>query len=204
MNFAPYTSMQLIAQASRVTHSPETRDAPAQADRLDCEVRFSSLSDDGAIEGLAVRFDVVDTYRTSFDRRAFAWDGKSVPLLWSHNPSDVVGSIRSVSVEQDGLRIRGKLNLDVAKAREVRSLLMAGDIGGLSIGFRRLKDEGRAGGIRHITQAQLVEVSFVAVPSVPGSGVTSVRIHHPETGHASAVAFVNACRKATRSLENLK
>ncbi|WP_332712645.1 HK97 family phage prohead protease [Pelagibacterium mangrovi] len=176
----------------------------AHPDRLDCEVRFSSLSDDGAIEGLAVKFDVVDTYRTSFDRRAFAWDGKSLPLLWSHNPSDVVGSIRSVAVESEGLRIRGKLNLDVAKAREVRSLLMAGDIGGLSIGFRRIKDESRAGGVRHITQAQLVEVSFVAVPSVPGSGVTSVRIHNPETGHASTVAFVNACRSASARMEKLK
>lgn len=176
----------------------------AQADRLDCEVRFSSLSDDGAIEGLAVRFDVIDTYRTSFDRRAFAWDGKSLPLLWSHRADEVVGSIRSVSVENEGLRIRGKLNLDVTKAREVRSLLMAGDIGGLSIGFRRMKDEARTGGVRHITQAQLVEVSFVAVPSVPGSGVTSVRIHSETGRDESAAAFVAAVQKATRSLESMK
>ena len=139
------------------------------------EVRFATPADDGTIEGLAVRFDTLDSYKTTFDRRAFAWDGKSLPLLWSHRSDEVVGSVRSVSVEADGLRIRGKLNLDVAKAREVRSLLIAGDIGGLSIGFRRLKDESRSGGVRHITQAQLIEVSFVAVPSVPGSGVTSIR-----------------------------
>ena len=180
--------------------SLETREAFA-GDKLDMEVRFAPLAEDGTIEGLAVRFDVLDSYRTSFDRRAFAWDGKSIPLLWSHRPDEVVGSVRSVVVENEGLRVVGKLNLDVAKAREVRSLLMAGDIGGLSIGFRRLKDEARAGGARHITQARLVEVSFVAVPSVPGSGVTSVRIQQSETGRAlSATAFVNACRKATRSM----
>lgn len=177
----------------------ETREA-RNRDLLDMEVRFASPEDDGSFEGLAVRFDVVDSYRTSFDRRAFAWDGRSLPMLWSHRAEEVVGSIKTVSVEADGLRIRGKLNLDVAKAREVRSLLMAGDIGGLSIGFRRLKDEARSGGVRHITSAQLLEVSFVAVPSVPGSGVTSVR--HHQTGRApSAAAFIAACREASRSLK---
>ena len=188
------SSVQLIANSRPI----------ATRSNLDCEVRFSIPDDDGSIEGLAVRFDTLDSYRTTFDRRAFAWDGKSLPMLWSHRADDVVGSIRSVTVEPDGLRIRGKLNLDVAKAREVRSLLLAGDINGLTIGFRRLKDEARSSGVRHITQAQLIEVSFVAVPSVPGSGVTSIRTFHPETGHASAVAFVHACRKPTRSLETWK
>lgn len=184
--------LQLIAQEVRET---QTRDL------LDMEVRFAPPGDDGTIEGIAVRFDVIDSYRTTFDRRAFAWDGKSLPLLWSHDPSAVVGSVRTVSAETDGLKIKGRLNLEVQRAREVRAMLLAGDIGGLSIGFRRLKDESRANGIRHITQAKLMEVSFVAMPSVPGSGVTSVRIHNPEFGHASAVAFVEACRKATRSFE---
>ncbi|OYX10072.1 MAG: hypothetical protein B7Z15_13855, partial [Rhizobiales bacterium 32-66-8] len=114
----------------------------AGRDLLDCtEVRFAPPADDGTIEGIAVRFDVLDSYRTTFDRRAFAWDGKSLPLLWSHDPSEVVGSVRSVSVEADGLKVRGKLNLEVQRAREVRAMLIAGDVSGLSIGFRRLKDE---------------------------------------------------------------
>lgn len=173
-------------------------------DHLECEVRFAPPADDGAIEGVAVRFDVVDSYRTTFDRAAFAWDGKRLPLLWSHDRHEVVGSVRSVAVEADGLKIRGKLNLEVQRAREVRAMLIEGDIGGLSIGFHRLKDEPRTGGIRHITQAALREVSFVALPSVPGSRVTSVRVHQSETGRASAAAFVEAVRKATRSLETLK
>jgi len=172
--------------------------APATLDMM--EVRFATPGEDGTIEGYAVRFDVVDSYRTSFDRSAFAWEGRSLPLLWSHNPGDVVGSVRSIVVEDAGLKIRGRLNLDVQRAREVRSMLIAGDIGGLSIGFRRLKDEARAGGVRHITRAELREVSFVAMPSVPGSQVTSIRTS--ETGRVpSAAAFVAACRKATRSLK---
>ncbi|WP_420851210.1 HK97 family phage prohead protease [Rhizobium quercicola] len=80
-------------------------------------------------------------------------------------------------------------------------MLLAGDISGLSIGFSRVKDESRANGVRHITEARLREVSFVAMPSVPGSGVTSVRISNPETGRESAAAFVSACRLAALSLK---
>ncbi|MEX0404045.1 HK97 family phage prohead protease [Aquibium sp. LZ166] len=171
-------------------------------DHLDCEVRFAPPADDGTVEGTAVRFDVIDSYRTSFDRRAFAFEGTNLPMLWAHDQREVVGSVRAVNVDDDGLKIRGKLNLDVQRAREIRAMLIAGDISGLSIGFQRLKDEARAGGVRHITQARLREISFVALPSVPGSRVTSIRTS--ETSHASAVAFVTACRKAMRSLETLK
>lgn len=162
------------------------------------EVRFSAPDDDGIVEGYATRFDTVDSYRTSFDRNAFAWQGRSLPLLWSHNPDDVIGSVRSIVAENAGLKIRGRLNLDVQRAREVRSMLIAGDIGGLSIGFRRLADEARPGGVRHITKAELREVSFVAFPAVPGSGVTSVRT---QTSRASAAAFVNACHSAALALK---
>lgn len=183
-----------------MTHM-EIRTAPA-GDVLDMmEVRFAAPGEDGTIEGVAVKFDTVDSYRTTFDRRAFAWDGNSLPLLWSHDPSAVVGSVRTIRVENDGLKILGKLNLEVQRAREVRAMLLAGDINGLSIGFSRVKDEGRAKGVRHITEAQLREVSFVAIPSVPGSRVTSVRTSNPETGRESAAAFVSACRKAALSLK---
>ena len=170
-------------------------------DHLDLEVRFAAPGEDGTLEGIAVRYGVLDTYKTEFAPSAFGpMKGRSVPMLWSHDPSTVIGSWSSVEDRGDGLAVKGKLNLDVARAREVRSLLAAGDVRGLSIGFRRLADEARQGGGRRITRAQLVEVSVVAVPSVPGSAVTSVR---HQFGHASrAVAFVTACRKAARALEN--
>ena len=164
---------------------------------LDMETRFEAVADTGDVEGWAVRFGVVDTFRTSFDQRAFTTSpGESIPLLWAHDPAQVVGSVREVRAEPDGLRIKGRLNLSVSKAQEVRALLQAGDIKGLSIGFQRLRDEVRAGGVRHITSARLREVSFVAIPSVPGSNVTHVRA---STGRESAAAFVSACREAARA-----
>lgn len=171
----------------------ETREAQ-HADTLDLvEVRFDS-TDDGTIEGYATRFDVVDSYRTSFDRSAFTWEGRTLPLLWSHDRSQVLGSVRSITPDGEGLRIKARLNLDVQRAREIRSMLAAGDIAGLSIGFQRLKDEARSGGVRHITRAKLHEVSVVALPSVPGSVVTSVRTT------PDLLAFTRAIKGATAAL----
>lgn len=144
-------------------------------DHLDLEVRFDATTEDGSFEGYAVRFGVTDSYRTTFDRHAFTLEGRSLPLLWSHDPSQVVGSVRQITADDTGLKIVGKLNLDVQRAREARSMLLAGDVRGLSIGFRRLADQPGPNGTRHITKATLGEVSLVAVPSVPGSVVTSVR-----------------------------
>lgn len=179
------------------TRCTEIRDSRPES-TVDVEVRFSAIGDDGAIEGRAVRWNTVDTYRTEFAPSAFTDVRASVPMLWSHDASNVIGSWSSVEVRADGLTVKGKLNLAVAKAQEVRSLLQAGDVSGLSVGFSTMKDERRSNGVRRITQARLHEISIVAFPSVPGSGVTSVRI---ETSRASAAAFVNACRKTALALK---
>jgi HK97 family phage prohead protease len=117
----------------------------------------------------------LDAYKTTFDRHAFEWNGERVPMLWSHRSDEVVGSLRTITSQDDGMHIVGKLNLEIQRAREVRAMLAAGDINGLSIGFQPLKVENRAGGVRHFTSIMLREVSFVAHPAVPGSRVTSVR-----------------------------
>lgn len=171
------------------------------ADQMDFETRFTAPDDSGEIEGVAVRFNTVDTYRTEFAPDAFrGLEGRSVPMLWAHDPSMVLGSWSSFQVRADGLTAKGKLNLSVAKALEVRSLLKAGDITGLSIGFRTVKDERRSNGVRRITEASLHEISIVAFPAVPGSGITSIRLDN-KTGHASAMAFIDAIKATTRSLK---
>ena len=171
---------------------PETSIA---RETVDLEVRFTATGETGDIEGVAVRFNAVDSYNTTFAPGSLGpMEGRSVPMLWSHDPSNVIGSWSAIEDRGDGLMVRGRLNLDVAKAREVRSLLAAGDVKGLSIGFRRLADEARQGGGRRITRAQLVEISVVAVASVPGSGVTSVR------APADLSTFTRAVQGATNAL----
>lgn len=184
MQFRP----QLLAQEIRQTLTTE---------RADCEIRFAPPSDTGDLEGIAVRFGVVDSYRTEFAQGSFASVRGPVPMLWSHDPSQVLGSWSGIEARADGLHVRGKLNLAVAKAQEVHALLKAGDIGGLSIGFRTLKDERLASSIRRITEARLAEISVVAMPSVPGSRVTSTRAMPP----ASLSSFLAAVRSTTTALK---
>ncbi|WP_168256495.1 HK97 family phage prohead protease [Rhizobium laguerreae] len=176
----------------------QTRDA-LTGDTADFEVRFGDVGETGEIEGTAVRWNVTDTYRTQFAPTAFAMAGRSIPMLWSHRSDEVIGSWSGIVASQDGLTAKGKLNLEIAKAREVRAMLKAGDVSGLSIGFSTVKDERGANGIRRITEARLHEISIVAFPSVPGSGITRVR--NSQTGHASAMAFIDAVNKATRSFK---
>jgi HK97 family phage prohead protease len=111
-------------------------------DAMDFEVRFTAPTDTGEIEGTAVRFNTVDSYRTEFAPSAFAgMEGRSIPMLWSHDLAQVIGSWSAFQVREDGLTVRGKRHLAVAKAQEVRALLQNGDIRGLSVGFSTIKDE---------------------------------------------------------------
>jgi HK97 family phage prohead protease len=173
----------------------EVRDSRA-GDVFDMEARFSAVGDDGAIEGTAVKFNVVDSYRTTFAPEAFADVRGPIPALWSHDSAQVIGHWSELTVRRDALIVRGKLNLSVSKAQEVRALLQAGDVRGLSIGFSTTKDELLRNGVRRIVGLSLREISIVAFPSVPGTGVTSIR-----TGQAPALAsFINCCRKTARAL----
>ncbi len=163
---------------------------------IDLEWRFAPPAEDGVIAGVAVRFNVLDTYGTTFDRRAFGNIGKRIPMLWSHRPDEVIGSWSDFEATASELRVSGRLNLEIQRAREIRAMLLAGDVTGISIGFETVKDERKAGGVRHIIQAILHEISLVALPSVPGARVTSVRF-----GRQSAAAdFILAVRSAARAL----
>jgi HK97 family phage prohead protease len=164
------------------------------------ELRFVAAEDrPGEIAGWAVRFNVTDSYRTSFDPAAFAGAPARLPLLWSHDPSSPIGSVTAIRQEAEGLRITGQLNLDVERAREARSLIASADVTGLSVGFRTIRDERRAGGVRHITRAELVEVSVVTFASVPGAGISSIRA--PAHSRGNVAAFVAAVRRAAQTLE---
>lgn len=166
-------------------------------ENYDLEVRFAAPTEDGSISAMAVPFNVVDTYGTTFEKSAFTGlAGRRLPMLWDHQASEVIGSWGNFEVSNDGLRVAGKLNLDIARAREVRSMLVAGDINGVSIGFMTTASKALPGGIRSITKADLYEISLVAMPSVPGAKVTSVR-----TDQSSALGeFIRAVRTTTSAL----
>lgn len=164
----------------------------------DIEVRFAAPGDDGTLEGVAVRFGVVDSYGSQFAATAFVgMEGRTVPMLWSHSTSDVIGSWTVQAITPAGMTVRGRLNLDVQRAREARSMIQAGDVRGLSVGFSTVKDE-RRGAVRTILRATLYEISITAFAAVPGSAVTSVRSDRAD----AAVRLAEAALSAARAIRN--
>lgn len=157
------------------------------------EVRLAGEDDEGQVTASSP-YGRVDSYRTTFAPGAFRTAvGRRIPMLLGHDPNAVLGSWTVEDAEGEALQLRGRMNLAVERSREVRALVQAGDLPGISVGFRTLKDQRRAGGVREIVEAELMEASFVTFPAVPGAGVTSVRSSAP----AELAAFIKAaCRTA--------
>lgn len=153
------------------------------------EVHFTALDlksvgDDGVFEGYASLFNAEDLGRDIIAPGAFreslARKGpQGVRLLFQHRPDEPIGVWDELKEDRHGLFARGRLATDVGRAREVLSLMRAGAIDGLSIGFRALKaHRDRARGIRRIEKADLWEISIVTFPMLPGARISSVK-HRP-------------------------
>jgi HK97 family phage prohead protease len=135
------------------------------------------LADDtGVISGIAWPFATPDRVGDIIEKGAFASAILPLPMLFGHDQNDPVGVWESANEDETGLQIKGRLLVDdVARAREVRALVQAGAIRGLSIGFMTRKALPRARGGRTIKELDLLEVSLVTLPSHPGARVTSAK-----------------------------
>ncbi|MGO8202830.1 phage major capsid protein [Rhizobium ruizarguesonis] len=145
-------------------------------ERLEFKAAFTA-DDTGRVEGKAWDFSSPDRVGDVIEPAAFLGAvGKSLPMLFAHDQAQVVGTWDAVSVEADGLKVSGKLLVeDVARAREVRALLRAKSVTGLSVGFMTKKAAPRKGGGRTISDLDLIEVSLVAVPAHPGAQISNVK-----------------------------
>ncbi|MBB4113465.1 HK97 family phage major capsid protein/HK97 family phage prohead protease [Rhizobium sp. BK226] len=145
-----------------------------QLDRMEVKASFTA-DESGAIEGVAWDFSSPDRVGDVIEPAAFASAvGKSIPALFAHDQSQVVGVFDSISVDADGLKVKGKLLVDtVERAREVRSMIQIKAVQGLSIGFMTRKAAPRKGGGRTIQELELLETSIVAIPAHPGARITS-------------------------------
>ncbi len=163
-------------------------------DRLEFKTSLT-IADEGSVTGLAWPFGTPDRVGDVIQKGAFAKAAPPVPMLFSHDPNDPVGVWDSVEEATDGLRVKGRLLVnEVARAREVHALVKSGAMGGLSIGFRTLKQSGRKGGGRTILDLDLVEISLVTIPCHPGARVTGAKsaataLAIAEAIHRAAVAF---------------
>jgi uncharacterized protein len=129
----------------------------------------------GRIRGYASRFgepdqsgDVVapGAFGAALERLAAA--GRSVKMLWQHDPARPIGVWRQVVENKTGLWVQGEVLTDLSLGREAAILMEAGAVDGLSIGYRVVRSErNRATGGRTLVEIDLWEVSLVTFPMLP-------------------------------------
>ncbi|RBP86348.1 HK97 family phage prohead protease/HK97 family phage major capsid protein,TIGR01554 [Rhodobacter sp. 140A] len=133
-----------------------------------------SVSDTGEITGIAWPFGSADRVGDVIVKGAFTGPA-TLPMLFAHDQGQVVGVWDEIAETDAGLTVKGRLLIeDVERAREVRAMVKAGAVSGLSIGFVT-KDAKREGKGRRITALELHEISIVAVPAHPGATITSLK-----------------------------
>jgi hypothetical protein len=143
-------------------------------------LELKALTDEGTFEGYAAIFGNVDQGGDRIVPGAFAKSlkkgghGGSVKMLWNHSPLEPIGVWEELTEDAKGLFGRGKLILEVAKAKEVHALIKAKAIGGLSIGYRTVRDAIEQG-VRMIKEADLYEISPVTFPMNTGAKITAVK-----------------------------
>jgi Escherichia/Staphylococcus phage prohead protease len=184
------------------------------------EVKFAAcdlkaVEADGTFHGYASLFGEVDlgqdlvmpgAFRDSLRLRG----ARGVKLLFQHDPNEPIGVWLELAEDSRGLFARGRLMPEVTRAREVLSLMRAGALDGLSIGFRTVKGRTDAKtGVRRLDQIDLWEISIVTFPMLPearvsavkrGPGRTAWRTRHVSGLGSDRLRLLRSLRRATRLL----
>lgn len=152
----------------------------------DVEWRIND-GEDGTFEGVACRYNVLDSYGTTFHPGAFkSSSGNRYALLFMHDPHQPIGTFRAE--ERDNhLWISGQYD-NTAAGRDARIRAQSGSARELSVGFvrtdlphwKKLAEMPEAEvkeKLRNIRGARLVETSQITarMAAVPGSKLKTVR-----------------------------
>jgi HK97 family phage prohead protease len=103
-------------------------------------------------------------------------DFKKNPIaLWSHSSRDPIGTWTNVVVKDRALR--GTLHLappgSTKLVDELRALLAANVVKGISVGFRPVESKPLGNSGTHYLKQKLVEASLCAVPANPAALLTA-------------------------------
>ncbi len=128
----------------------------------------------GLVTGYASLFGRPDLGRDVVAPGAFAQSlgargAAGVRMLFQHDPAEPVGVWLDIREDARGLRVAGRLNLAVQRARELDALIRQGALDGLSIGFRTRSAAPDRAGYRHLRAVDLWEISLVTFPLQPGA-----------------------------------
>lgn len=145
------------------------------------QISLGNVSQNGQFGGYASLFGVADLVNDIVEFGAFTktlelHSSRPVRMLFQHDPDQVIGRWLTLRQDNKGLYVEGQLSLDVARAKDVHTLMLSGALDGLSIGFKtRKSSRDQKSGARYISEADLWEISVVTFPMLPDARVTQVK-----------------------------
>ncbi|MEL0438653.1 HK97 family phage prohead protease [Phycobacter sp. K97] len=177
--------------------------------QLELEQKFAGsdtalrLEGDNVIQGYASLFGEIDqggdivmpgAYVASL--RALAARDCKVKMLWQHDPGQPIGVWEEVREDARGLWVKGRVLTETRRGAEAVSLIAAGALDGLSIGYRTVKAARHEGGGRKLTELDLWEVSLVTFPMLAAARVAAKSTSETETVLRALAAELRGARDA--------
>ena len=144
---------------------------------------LKNIDQEGVIQGYASTYGTIDHHQEVIEKNAFKrtlneWrcKNKLPKMLWQHSMVEPIGVWEDLKEDSIGLKVKGRLLLDVQKGKEAYALLKSGAVDGLSIGFRVAESYvDKSSKVRIITDLDLYEISLVTYGANPEAQVTSVK-----------------------------
>lgn len=146
-----------------------------------CATRLDEVTLKGTFERYASLFhrqdlgyDVVmpGAFRESLAKRI----PRDIKMLFQHDPSQPVGLWDNIYEDARGLFVRGRIMTDIARGREVLSMMRSGVIDGLSIGFKVEKAQREPHSrVRRLLKVDLWEISIVTFPMQPDARISTLK-----------------------------
>ncbi len=143
---------------------------------------LSACSGTGVFVGYASLFGVRDAAGDMVMPGAFAASLKKrgpayIRMLFQHDPAEPVGTWLEMRENERGLYVRGRLDKNVQRGRELISLLECGGLDGLSIGFKTVNAaRQKFTNTRQLLNIDLWEVSLVTFPMLDGARVAATKL----------------------------
>jgi HK97 family phage prohead protease len=154
---------------------------------MDVALSLKDLNEEGTFEGYGSVFGVVDSYNEVVMPGAFKASlkehkkNKTWPkMLWQHRSAEPIGVYETLEEDDVGLFVKGKLLLEVQRARETHVLLKHGALDGLSIGYVPVKEKWEplqedGPNVLKLFELDLWEVSPVTFPANGKARVSDVK-----------------------------
>lgn len=161
-------------------------------DKLEIKATLS-VTDTGEIIGNAWPFGSADSVGDIITKGAFNFAVEHMPMLYGHNPDDLIGTWDELKETADGLVVKGKLHMQHARAKAVHGLIKGELAKGLSIGFKT-KASTRQGRNRIISALDLFEISVVRNPAHPRARILSAKSEN------TAIAVAELINRAAAAL----